>query len=190
MILIIRQLALASNMEAIANLRLVSKAWLAAVREHPMTLDKVLVEKCGDLRKLCKIIPKITGLYMDCNERKINLRPLSALTGLSSVSITGYKYDYKVKQQLYADLSYLPSSVTDLGLVCIDIRSSCLRSLKITNLRLLNIKFDPYQAPRICWDLLQRLPNLEVQICRLLLHFLFHCYLPFRLQVSLPWFKV
>ena len=174
MIKIVKALATSGNSKTIASLRLVSKAWLAAVREHPTISKHIEVTKCGDLRKLCKIIPKLAQLTISSKERKINLRPLSSLTSLSRISIYGYDYGITLplNEQLFANLSHLPSSLAELQLLSVEIRVSCLRSLQMTNLRMLTIQLDPCRIPPI-WDLLQCLPNLEVWICKLLEIFLF-----------------
>lgn len=166
MISIVRELAANGNMKAIASLRLVSKAWRAAVREHPVTFKDIRVTKWGDLRKLNKISHQISQLTIGCNQRKLNLCPLSSLTNLRSIGITGYRDDWSVKQQLYAGLSHLPGSLTELQLAFVELRSSSLRSLKITDLRVLTLQFSPYHSPNI-WSLLQCLPNLEVNLCKL-----------------------
>ena len=166
MIMVVRELAINGNRKAIASLRLVSKAWQAAVREHPVTFKDIQVTKWGDLRKLDKISHKISQLTLSCNQRKLNLCPLSSLTDLRSIGITGYRDDWSVKQQLYADLSHLPGSLTELQLAFVELRSSCLRSLKITDLRVLTLQFSPYHSPKV-WSLLQCLPDLEVNFCKL-----------------------
>lgn len=162
MVMIIRELAANGNTKAIASLRLVSKSWRAAVREQSMTLENVEVARCGDLRKLCKIVPKIDKLAISCNEPKVNLRSLSGLTSLRAISIAGCKYALEIDTLFLADLSHLPSSLTKLQLSCTETYSSCLRSLKITDLRVLTLQYDPFRQPKI-WSLLQCLPNLEVK---------------------------
>ena len=149
------------GMTSVAIMRLVSKAWLAAFKEHPWKLEPKQVRKFRDLQKLCKMIPNMSSLTLSNLEVHVRLAPLSVLSGLTELKVRGDNLPGWGSGQLFVNLSGLPKSLLKLQLSSIDVPPLCLLSLGLVNLRSLSY-YDRtcrfYAFP----VLLENLPNLEV----------------------------
>ena len=148
----------------IASMRLVSKAWLAAVREHPIIPKHKAVTRADDLKKLCAIMPNMRGVELSSAARRINLSPLSALSTLEHVSLAGTASPHGLAGaiELCASLRALPSSLRSLQLQYVSFCPKYIRSLKFVSLRFLSFRFWAFSQPAV-WDMLPYLPQLEVR---------------------------
>ncbi len=155
----------ARHCKSIGALRLVSKSWHDGVREYLTQPQNITVYTCGDLRKLCKLVPQLAVLKIRSREEKVNVCPLSALTSLTELTITGCELDWSPNRRnyLYVNLSNLPSSLRKLELRYTGMQSAYIASVKFTRLTSLSLHFEKGINPQI-WKLLQRLPKLEVRL--------------------------
>lgn len=142
---------------SIASMRLVSKAWLAAVIAYPGILSLISIEKQADLAELHKLMPNMVGLEMVSLQKELNLEPISALTHLTYLSLSGHD----PFGELYADLSPLPKSLRKLQISMAHVPPDCFENLKFVELRSLSFEIRQNEEPEV-WKLLQCLPKLEV----------------------------
>lgn len=152
-----------SDRETTANMRLVSKAWHAAVREHPMSPKPIEINSAGDVGDLCEMMPNMPELVLRSEGESINLRPLSGLSRLTHLRLTGSDSSQECKEpaELRAKISDLPSSLRVLQLWYIDVCTHNLKSLAFVSLKILSFRFRWLSHPAV-WKLLKHLPNLEV----------------------------
>ena len=151
--------------QAIASMRLVSKSWRDAIREHPVTPKPLTINTRSDFVKLCDIIPHMTRLEFS-SPRWLDLRPLSNQSSLTHLCISGTLY-FESNPCGQADLSVLPSNLRSLKLRNIFFLEGSLGDLrKHGSLRSLTLGLRPCLRS-VQQELLQNLPNLEVRLCRL-----------------------
>lgn len=153
-----------SDRSTIASMRLVSKSWLAAVREHPIIPKHIAVTRADDLKKLCAIMPNMRGVKLSSAVGRINLTPLSALSTLEHLSLGGIAslHGLAGRAELHASLHVLPSSLRSLQLQYVSFCPKYIRSLKFVSLRFLSFRFWAFSEPAV-WDMLPYLPQLEVR---------------------------
>ena len=143
-------------------MRLVSKAWLAAVTAYPGILEDIEIEKQADLAKLRKLMPNMVGLEIGSDRDKLNLKPLSALKQLTYLNLSGADPFFE-EDELQADLSPLPESLRKLKVSRVYVPPDCFKNLKFGELRSLSFGFGQNKQAEI-WRLLRYLPVLEVDL--------------------------
>ena len=139
--------------ESVANMRLVSKAWNAAVRNYPGKLKDVQIREQRDIEDLCKAMPNMTGLEISSAEEHIKFGPLASLTGLTNLGIEAGE------KELHLDLSDLPISLRKLQLKAAYVSQNCHEALKCVSLESFTLAFGKDSNSEI-WKLLG--PKLQV----------------------------
>ena len=147
--------------ESFADLRLVSKSWLAAVKAYPGHLRDVEIGADSHLKDLCKMMPNMVGLEMSPRCKKLKLQLLASLSRLTHLSLDGSYSFWDTDEELRADLSGLPRSLEVLWLRYVYVPPESFTRLKCVNLRSLGFDFGQ-NKPIEVWQLLQHLPKLEV----------------------------
>ncbi len=168
MAIVIGKIYAEGSKNSIGSLRMVSKSWCAAVRECPLKSWCIVVKKSGDLKKLRDIMPKVTELHVSSQEPSVNVCPLSAMTGLTEVSISDYGSHPRPNNWpgMLVNLSKLPSSLQKLQLRRVNMQPNRFDMVKFINLKSLALHLGPsglVQPPQI-QKLLQRLGQLQVKI--------------------------
>lgn len=140
-------------------LRLVSKAWLAAVREYPGSAE--LDSDLKELDSLLRIMPRVTKLSL-CSHllssKTINLSPLAQCKQLTSLELFDGSGGY---ESLTINVVGSPNSFRELG-VCnlrLGVGSFNNAASSITSLKLQRTK----SVREDEWEWVQNLPNLKVR---------------------------
>ena len=151
--------------KTMASMRLVSKAWHAAVKEHPVSPKPISVKRATDLQRLCQILPNMSKLELSSKAERLNLTPFSALSMLSHLSLAGRERPWSVREgaELRASLGGLPSSLRSLQLECVDVGLHNIKHVKFVGLTSLSFRFRRIQNPAV-WQLVQHLPQLKVRL--------------------------
>lgn len=165
-----------SGSQTLANLRLVSKYWQAAVTAYPISPAKpIAIHDQQNVQRLCRLLPNMERLTLNSSEKAVILGPLSALSALNSLTINGHSTleadldtDLETDTDTSANLRPLPGSLRELRIDSLSIQPDCFRAMKCVYLTSLRCRFGEHSQPEI-WRLLKRLPNLEVlsNACRL-----------------------
>ena len=160
-----------SDCKTIACIRLVSKAWHAAVKEHPLSPKPIRVAKTDELQRLCQILPNMSGLELSSRAGRIVLNPLSALSTLRDLSLAGRDCSWQPSQraELCANLGGVPSSLRSLQLQFIQLCPQNVNSVKFVNLSSLSFR-SRRDSNSAVWVLLQHLPQLKVKPPYLSIH--------------------
>lgn len=141
--------------ESVANMRLVSKAWNAAVRNYPGKLKDVQIREHCDIEDLCKAMPNMTGLEISSAEEHLDFGPLASLNGLTNLVIEAGE------KELHLDLSDLPSSIRKLQLKAAYVSQHCHKALKCVSPQSSTLAFGEDSNSEI-WKLLGQVPKLQV----------------------------
>lgn len=159
---IIKKAERGGGRKAIASMRLTSKSWHAAVKEHPGVRGGYRVKRQADLVRLSKAMPNLIGVEIRSTKSSISLKPLAALSKLMGLWITGAN-SVEDGNLSSAILSGLPSSLKKLHLRNIHVPPDCLQASNLDNLTAISIETVRNKEDEI-WQLLACLPKLKVDI--------------------------
>ena len=145
-------------------LRLVSKAWRSAVQEYRGFVN-IDIESSTHLFGVCKFLPAMSSLVVNCTGLQFYLHPVSSLSRLTHLEIFKYLLDEDEQNneadELLADLSLLPASLRSLVITDCYVDPACFKYIRCVELTRLDIQWTTNTAAEIC-KLLQRLPQLKV----------------------------
>ena len=134
--------------KTIASIRLVSKAWHAAVKEHPVSPKPTSDTRAADLQRLCQILPNMSELELSSGAERLNLNLLSALSKLTHLSLARRDFSWTPRPELRASLGGLPSSLRSLQLEFIDVCPHNVKHVKFVSLTSLSFCFR--ENPKSC----------------------------------------
>ena len=142
-------------------LRLVSKWWEEAARQYT---GKVYTapQRQTDLRGLIKILPQIRELLVKSRIAQ-HIEPVSALTQLSSLSISRSEARWCEREGGPLDMSLMPMGLVELKVSEYGVDPNSfqnLSSMRLTSLELASVQNSPTE---IC-KLMECFPGLQVQI--------------------------
>ena len=147
-------------MTVAAPIQFISKAWQAAVKDFPASIE------CGnpeDLPKICTALPSMSSLilkYQPTGEAAYpSLSPLSTCSKLRHLTVDQQQLDQELGDGL--NLCHLPEYLCSLGLVEATLDASQLIDVYLPRLIKLSLTDSALHLPGI-HSLLQRLPSLEV----------------------------
>lgn len=149
---------------ALLNLRLVSKAWNAAVKEA--FRGSIQVSAHEDLRSVFediqKAVPNLSRLEIS-SKTQCDLRRVLGFSGLSSLELNSdaHRGSDPEPENLILDLRMLPASLMDLETVCYNVDPDSFEQVRCTHLTTLAIIDVQLQPAQIC-QLLNNLPALKV----------------------------
>ena len=147
------------TIKALLDLRLVSKAWKAALQEYTGTVG-IDVETSANLFGVCRFLPAMSRLHISTPGLQFYLHPVSSLSRLVHLDISKAD-DNNVANELLADLLLLPASLRSLVITDFHVDPACFKYMKCVELTRLAISWTTNTAAEIC-DLLQYLPKLKV----------------------------
>ena len=161
--LIFGELVARVGIKAFAILRLVSRTWLAAMTEHPVSpMKPIAVEDRTNVRKLVQLMPQMERVQLCSMDSSINLGPLSTLTSLTQLKIEGHSKPGQ-QSETVANLTSLPPTLRELQLSCVQIPPSHFKYMKCCLIIVLRLKFGQALQPEI-GRLLNLLPELKVAL--------------------------
>ena len=146
--------------DGLLALKLVSKAWKAAVMAHKSIVSRD-IEASGDLFRACKIWPGMSTLKLDSPGIQFHLYPALGCANLKTVVISNSSPYY---QEVTIDLPALPSSLRDLSINDCNLDANCFEDIICTQLTKLSVNSVANTTEEIC-SLLKRVPNLKVNLC-------------------------
>ena len=167
---------LSDGMQAIARLRLVSKAWLAAIQQYPGSAK--LLSGLDKLEALQRIMPNVSKLCITHRSKgstTLDLTPLAQYSQLTSLDLSAVlsrslsKYHGK-----YVSLNNIPGTLRELEVrvrnLCLDASSFNSGAALLTNLTYQRTKTtrdrdEDEENEEVEWEWLQHLPHLKVCFC-------------------------
>ena len=163
--LVFRELERSSNScNIIAALRLVSKAWLQAVKQGPWTI-RCNARSALTTEKICKALPSMSSLIVSCKRLgTFKLEPLRELSGLTSLCLNGeiFQDTDKYVVEPLVELRYLPSALQSLWLEACFLDPASFGRIDCPQLTRLLVECSQNTDSDIA-ELLSQLPAVQVQ---------------------------
>ena len=158
--LILQHFQALTNWESLAELRLVSKSWHAAFKEHAAKPEIWLIQgQPNALKRLCDLHPNMLDLTVRTSHPDISLLPIEGCSHLTSLNVQG---DCCVSDvdEVNLNLAFVPPSVTRLKLDEVSLAGTCFDDLKC--LHLTSLDWMGIRRLADMYALLPLLPALEV----------------------------
>lgn len=146
--------------DGLLALKLVSKAWKAAVLAYNGPV-RCSLKKSSYLFKVCKTWPNLSTLEIDSPGIQFYLYPALGCPNLDTLVIVNSGLDH---QEVTIVLTALPSSLRDLAVTSCNLDANCFKDIRCTQLTRLSIDWAHNSTEEIC-SLLWTMPNLEVHLC-------------------------
>ena len=151
------------GVQAIARLRLISKAWLAAVQQYPGTAkDSSKLDKVDALQRIMPNVSKIYITHILEGSPGADLTPLAQCLQLISLDLTAVHWDNRYYNGRVHNVVGVPKTLRELRVIelRLDAESFSSASTSITKL--------DYQRREPCendeWEWLLNLPYLKVSL--------------------------
>lgn len=148
---------------ALLNLRHVSKAWNAAVKEAFRGCVRVSAHEIARsaFEDMQKAVPNLSRLKI-YSETQCDLRPVLGFSGLSSLMLSNEKREsWSTPKNFNLDLEVLPASLLNLETHRYDLEAARFKQVSCSGLSALAINDMQKQPAQIC-QMLEILPALKV----------------------------
>ena len=155
------------GMPGIDHLRLVSKAWLAAVQQYPGTAKDS--SKLDKLDPLQRIMPNLRKLYITHNNEgstEIDLTPLANCPQLISLNVTAELWPPAPHNWEIIYVEGIPNTLRKLKVRKLSLDAKSFNNAAASLTKLVYHKVEMFQEDE--WEFLEHLPHLKVQYSYLL----------------------